>query len=134
MPQPELTDTEQETLRTALLGVVELVARRQPGLLARPREELAGSNGLLVAPVWLRDVLLAGGLPAVPPGGPAAVRTAVLAALRDSVRILSSDPVRLAQLRATVLDTIERTAAAVHGVTEAERAEIAEIRAALGVD
>jgi hypothetical protein len=115
-----------------MFGAIVLVSRAQPGLLAAPREDLAATDALLAAPAPLRELLLAGGLPAVPPGDPAAVEAAVLTALRDCASLLRRrDPALLATFRATVLDAVGRTASALHGVSVREQDEIGRIRQAL---
>jgi hypothetical protein len=128
---PDFTDAERDTLRTAALGSIVLVSQADPGVFATVKETIAGTGALARAPLPLATLLREGGLPKIPKGDRAALESSVLAALRDSVNILSRDPAWLTSFRQVVREAVARTASASHGVAETEAAMITRIDMAL---
>lgn len=143
MTEP-LTENEEHTLKAAVFGAVYLVSNADPGLFSALRESFAASGALADATGLVRDVLTSGMLPRLPKAPPpeaagpdtaeASDTTAyVQSALRESVEILSDKaPGEVANLRAIVIDAVDRVAAAADGVSDKEKTMIAMVREALG--
>jgi hypothetical protein len=132
MTQP-LTDDEKMTLKRAAYGAVFLVSHADPGFLAMFKESFAASKALAGSSGVVKEALTKGGIPSVPKSSPAEIEATVLPGLTRSMEILAvKAPAEADTYRATVLAACEQVAAAVGGVQEAESAEVAKIKAALG--
>lgn len=129
-----LTSQERVTLKTAAFGAVFLVSNADPGFFAMFKESFAASGALAGATGLVKDVLTTGALPQLPRRSPAEVEAIVLPALEQSVAILREKaPAEVDHYRTTVIDAVEQTAHATHGVNERERQVIAKVRGALGL-
>lgn len=131
MAQP-LTDDEKTTLKNAAYGAILLVSDADPGLLAMVKESVAASRALAGSGGAVRDALAGGDVPDLPRAPAAEIEARVLPELTRSMAILAAKaPDEVSAFRDTVLAACQQAARAAGGVKDAERAEIAKIRAAL---
>jgi hypothetical protein len=131
MAEP-LTEDEKQTLKTAAFGAVYLVSNADPGFFSTLRESFAASAALAGATGLVKEVLTGGPLPKLPKSPPADEAEVVLPALRRSLAILAAKaPEDLENYRSTVVEAVDRVAAAAHGVSEHESGMIAKVKQAL---
>lgn len=131
-PQP-LTDDEKKTLKNAAYGAVLLVSNADPGFFAMFKESVAASKALAGSSGVVREALTKGGMPSLPKSSVAELEATVLPGLTQAMSILATKaPGESDGYRATVLEACDKVATAAGGVAEAETAEIAKIRTALG--
>ncbi len=127
-----LTEDEAQTLKVGAFGAVFLVANADPGIFNVLRESFAASGAISASTGLVRAVLTSGRLPRLPESS-GDVAGVVLPALSDSVTILAAKaPAEVANFRSTVVNAVERVAAASDGVSEKESAMVASVREALG--
>lgn len=126
------TDAESRTLRTAVYGAMVLVSVAEEGAL--DQESHAGIRAMAALPPEVRRAV-DGGAPELPAGSVADVEHGVLAALRESVALVSARSAAEADdFAAAVLAMCEEVASADGAVGRAEGAVVAKVRAALEHD
>lgn len=130
----DYTDDERDTIRTAAFGAMTLVSAADPGFLAMFKESMAGAKALASATGDLATVLRSGGVPTAPAGTPDQMKATVLAALRDSTRIMSARSQEdLRAFRMVIAAACEEVAVAHDGVTPGERDAVDDVKAAAGI-
>lgn len=130
----ELTEDEQNTLKTAAFGAVYLVSNADPGVISMVRESFAASDVFADAKGLTKQVLTTGPLPTLPRDSPVDVEALVLPALRRSAAILTAKaPQEVDDYRATVAGAAARVAGASSGVHPDEAVMVAKIEDALGI-
>ncbi|TDB69483.1 MULTISPECIES: hypothetical protein [unclassified Micromonospora] len=130
--EQRLTDEELSVLKTGAFGAVYLVSNADPGIFAMIRESFAASGVLGATSGVVRTALTTGPLPRLPQESPAAIESVVLPALRRGIDVLrAKSPDEVAVYQDVVLAAADRVARADGGVSPAEAAAIAHIRAAL---
>lgn len=128
------TEQERDTIRTAAFGAMTVVSAADPGFFAMFKESMAGAKALATATGELQDVLKSGGMPPMPKGSKDEMKASVLSALQQSAQIISArSPQDLDAFRKIIAAACDQVAEASEGVTEGERAAIAEVKAAAGI-
>ncbi|KJK44621.1 hypothetical protein UK23_28855 [Lentzea aerocolonigenes] len=123
------TESEGQTLRTAVFGAMVLVSTADPGSV--DEESYAGIRAMSLLPDDLRAVIAAAP-PSLPQGSASDVETGVLAALKDAVGIVDAhDPREVPVFRGAVTEMVRSVAGADGEVAVAEKEMVARIVEAL---
>ncbi|MFD1151038.1 hypothetical protein [Saccharothrix hoggarensis] len=124
------TDEEGRTLRTAVYGAMVLVSVAEEGAL--DQESRAGIRAMATLPPEVRHVV-GSDAPELPAGSVVDVENGVLAALRDSMSLLSARSAAQADAFADAVVAMCAEVASADGrVGRAEDAVVGKVRAALG--
>jgi GNAT superfamily N-acetyltransferase len=127
-----LSDEEKTIVRNAAFGAVYLVSNADPGVLAMIKESFAASSALAKTPGPVGELLTEGGLPTVPKVAPAELEAKVLPELTQALTLLTEkEPGEVAAFRAAVTEACDKVAEASKGVSAAEAAVLARIKAIL---
>lgn len=123
------TDDEGSTIRTAVFGAMVLVSTADPG--AVDQESHAGIKAMAELPPELREVLAAAA-PELPRGSADDVEVGVLAALRETMDILSAKaPAEAGGFPDAVVAICREVATADGRVAETEQAMVDKVWTAL---
>ncbi|HEX7301364.1 hypothetical protein [Lentzea sp.] len=126
----DYTESEGQTLRTAVFGAMVLVSTADPG--AVDEESHAGIRAMTLLSDDLRAVIDAAP-PTLPSGSASDVEAGVLAALRSSVDIITArEPRDVPIFRAAVAEMCRSVAGADGEVAVAERTMVTRVVEALG--
>ena len=130
-PQPELTDEEEKTLRSAALRAGALVAQAEPGFFDTFKESFAASKAVKAASPEVQK-LLVGGFPEMPSGGKDEIQARTLELLKEAVAILAQNsPHLLEEYRQVVIQSAKDAAAAADDTSQRESEAVGEIERAL---
>jgi hypothetical protein len=125
----EYTEAEGNTLRTAVFGAMVLVSTADPGSL--DEESYAGVRAMTLLTDDLRAVIEAAS-PTLPTGSSADVVDGVLAALKESVGIISArEPRDVPIFRAAVTEMCRSVAGADGDVAASEKEMVTRVIEAL---
>ena len=128
-----LSDIQREQIRSAAMNAVSHVSdAEQEGFFARIKEGRAGTKALEALPEPLRDAVL--GDYNTPDAYEFPADDTVQAYIRDGLTaVQTACPELLDQFKRVVMQACDEVAAAAKGVSDNERAALAEVRAALGL-
>lgn len=131
-PTAQLTDDDRRTLRSAAILAGAMVSRAEKGFFDTFKESFAASKAVKDAPPDIQQLVLTGGMPELPTGGPEETEARTLELLRAAAMVLRTKaPQLLEGYRATVLQSARDVAAAADDTSANESGAITRIDQAL---